>query len=187
MLKIKKPKKMIFFIMLILLSSFVISTTQFDLLDYPMPFVVNGSSGNTLIIVGENAKAEDMMGAVEIANSLGLKIDSELFVLDTQINSVKESNAIVVGGPCVNMAAAELLGFPNNCDDGFSSGKAKIKLFHGLDGQGDNVALLVAGYSAMDTRLACSVLSHYEEYAFSGEEIETAGSVLNDIAINPFN
>ncbi len=184
MLQIKKSKKMIFFVMLILLSSFVISTRQFDLLDYPIPFVVNGSSGNTLIIVGENSKAEDTLGAIEIANSLELNISSELIVLDTQIRSVKESNAIVVGGPCVNIAAAELLGFPDNCDNGFYSGKSKIKLFQGMEGQNGNVALLVAGYSAMDTRLACSVLSNYKDYNFNGKEIETAGSILNDMVLN---
>ncbi|MDD5087045.1 MAG: hypothetical protein PHV16_04805 [Candidatus Nanoarchaeia archaeon] len=183
MVLVKKTKKLIFFVMLILLPSFVISISSFDLSDYPKPFVFDSVSLNTLIIVGENAKAEDMIGAVEIANSLGLNISSELIVLDTQIKSVKENNAIVVGGPCVNMAAAELMGFPVNCDDGFYPGKAKIKLFQGLSGQKNNTALLVAGYSAMDTKLACGVLSRYKEYKLEGKDIETSGSILNDIIL----
>jgi hypothetical protein len=183
MVLFEKSKKITFFIILILFSSFVLSLKNFDLSDYPEPFVVN-SSFNTLIIVGENSKAGDTIGAVEIATSLGAAVNQDIVVLDTNIDSVKKTNAIVVGGPCVNIAAAELLGFPHVCDDGFEPGKAKIKLFQGLEGQRENVALLVAGYSVMDTKIACSVLSHYEDYSFDGKEIETAGSVLNDITLN---
>jgi hypothetical protein len=60
----------------------------------------------------------------------------------------------------------------------------QIKLFQGLKGQEDNVALLVAGYSVYDTTMACQILSNYKDYNLSGNEIETAGSILNGFAIN---
>jgi hypothetical protein len=36
----------------------------------------------------------------------------------------------------------------------------------------DNVAMLVAGYAAADTRNACAVVSNYQDYALAGSEME---------------
>ena len=79
-------------------------------------------------------------------------------------------NMIVVGGTCVNTIAAELLGNPTNCVEGFEAGKATLKFF---DRKG-KAALLVAGYDAQDTLNAAYVLAqHGKKYA---EEFKT----LND-------
>ncbi len=56
-------------------------------------------------------------------------------------------NLIVVGGPCANAVASKLMGSPANCAAGFEEGKAIVKLY---DTGAGNVALLVAGYSALD-------------------------------------
>lgn len=78
-----------------------------------------------------------------------------LAVLDTDV-SVDSDNLIVVGGPCVNDIAAELLGSnPNDCAEGFVDGMAMIRAFE----TGGHVAVLVAGYSADDTVRASRVLA----------------------------
>lgn len=84
---------------------------------------------------------------------------------------------IVVGGPCANTVAAELMGNPSDCAAGFTEGKAMIKLFS------DKNALLVAGYSGKDTQGASRVLANYKDYAFSGTELEVTTTNLNSLSV----
>ena len=155
-----------------------------DLSDYPFPFISNQLS-DSIIIVGENAKIEDGICATNLVTSLGPGMTYEMIVLDTEVEDIKAQDVIIVGGPCVNVVAAEIMGWPLKCDQDFEPGKAKIKLFKGLEGQGDNVALLVAGYAAADTTIAGAVLSNYKDYDLKGNELEVAGTVLNDVVIEP--
>jgi len=100
--------------------------------------------------------------------------------LDSEVTSVTAQNLIVVGGPCVNTVAAELLGNPADCTEGFTAGKARIKLFEHANG---NVAMLVAGHSGADTRLAGSLIANrWEE--LSGMEVEVEGTTYSDATIS---
>lgn len=100
-------------------------------------------------------------------------------------------NVILVGGPCANLAAAAVLGVtdPATCTSGFSEGHAKIKLIQGMTGQGNNVALLVAGMSAWDTRRAARVLSQADNYKdkLQGTEVDVVGvgQSFTDITVSP--
>jgi len=88
---------------------------------------------------------------------------------------------IVVGGSCANTVAAELMGNPADCTEGFTEGKAMIKLYSSQN------ALLVAGYSGKDTQGASRVLSNYMDYAFSGTELEVITTNLNSLSVNKVN
>ncbi len=176
----KGIKNIIFFCIaaLVILTASALAIKNLDLEYYPKQFVSEGLL-NSIIIVGENAKTGDMIGAIDIATSLGPPFELGLIVLDTEINNIKEQNIIIVGGPCVNIAAAEIMGYPAKCDQDFEPGKAKIKLFDNRN----NVALLVAGYAVDDTTMACRVLVNYDDYELAGNEIEVAGTVLDDFII----
>jgi hypothetical protein len=101
-----------------------------------------------------------------------------LAILDTDAPALG-SKMIVVGGPCVNTVAAALMGNPATCTEGFTPGKAIIKLF------ADKNALLVAGYNAQDSQGACYVLADYEDYSLKGTEVEVVVADLNTITVNP--
>ncbi|MBU4284471.1 MAG: hypothetical protein KKA61_02135 [Nanoarchaeota archaeon] len=176
----KGIKNIIFFCIaaLVIFTVSALATKNLDLADYPKPFI-KGEVLNSIIIVGENAKTGDMIGAIDIATSLGPPFESGVIVLDTQIDNIKEQNIIIVGGPCVNTAAAEIMGWPLKCDQDFEPGKAKIKLFD----NGNNVALLVAGYAVDDTTIACRLLANYDDYDITGNEIEVAGTILDGFII----
>ncbi|MDO9592905.1 MAG: hypothetical protein Q7I98_06935, partial [Erysipelotrichaceae bacterium] len=103
--------------------------------------------------------------AVEVVDAT--KLDSEVVT--------GSKNMIVVGGPCVNSVAAELLDNPVKCTEGFAPGQARIKLFE----VGDTVAMLVAGYSGADTRLAGQFIAHRAS-ELSGEEVVIEGTTYND-------
>ena len=108
------------------------------------------------------------------------KLDSEVAGQETN------QNMIVVGGPCINTAAAKLMGSDSPlCGEasGISAGSAVIQLFQ----NGDNVAMLVAGYEAAQTRLACNVVVNYDSAdiapSFTGTGIEVTGTSLTDLEI----
>lgn len=102
--------------------------------------------------------------------------------LDSEVASVTAQNLIVVGGPCVNTVAAELLANPADCTEGFTPGKARVKLFQHVNG---NVAMLVAGYSGADTRLAGKVIANTDKVTKAGgEEVEIEGTTYSDAVVS---
>ncbi len=100
--------------------------------------------------------------------------------LDSEIGSASAQNLVVVGGPCVNTVAAELLGNPAECTQGFTPGKARVKVFEHANG---NVAMLIAGYSGADTRLAGKVVAHRAS-ELTGSEVEVEGTTYSDATIS---
>jgi len=81
--------------------------------------------------------------------------------LASEVSDIKNVNSIIVGGPCANAAAATVMGNPADCTKGFTPGEGRIELFAQT---GDNVAMLVAGYAALDTRNAAQVVANHNDY-----------------------
>jgi len=105
-------------------------------------YVTSGATTSATSADGTLTKVEVVVGATK---------------LDNEITDVSAQNLIVVGGPCVNTVAMELLGNPVDCTEGFMAGKARVKLFE--DETTGKMAMLVAGYTGPDTRLAGSFIS----------------------------
>jgi len=103
--------------------------------------------------------------------------------LDRDIADVGAQNLIVVGGPCANTVAAALMGNPADCAEGFQEGEGIIKLYEASSGK---VAVLAAGYSAMDTRRVTRVLANYKDYAanLKGSEVVVKGTSFADISVS---
>ncbi len=91
--------------------------------------------------------------------------------LASEVSDVKAQDAILVGGPCANAAAADAMGNPADCAAGFEEGKGLIQLVEHSNGK---VAMIVAGYSADDTRNAATVIANYADYALSGAKMEVS-------------
>ena len=89
-------------------------------------------------------------------------VASVMVVLDTEVASVASKNLIIVGGSCINSAAASLVGGaycgPSwTTATGVGSGQFLIKAYtSGI--AGNDFALLVAGYEAADTTNAATFL-----------------------------
>jgi len=108
------------------------------------------------------------------------KIEVGATKLASEIADVGAQNLILVGGPCANAAAAEAKGNPADCTAGYEAGKGLIEL---MDTGAGNVALLVAGYSAADTRAATTVVANYGDYELTGTamEVVTATSTVKEV------
>jgi len=104
-------------------------------------------------------------------------------ILDTSldVDSLADKNLIVVGGPCVNWVAAHFYGNPENCAEGFLQGRGQIQLFR----NGKGIVMVVAGYSADDTRTAANILSHYQDYYsnFIGTNLRVSSAWISEIKV----
>jgi len=90
--------------------------------------------------------------------------------LDTEVTAKTAQPLILVGGPAVNRLTAEALGldYPTYgaqlpASLGLTEGVGLIKLVENAFG-GNNVALVVAGWEAQNTRDAANVLKDYTSY-----------------------
>lgn len=170
-------KQFIFLFILCLIPSVFAA----DLSNFPNMFL----NQQTRIIVGKSASVEDSIGAIDIATTLQNEMgkDKKLkgAVMDTEISNLESQNSIVVGGPCMNSAAAKLMGYPENCMEGFELGKGFIRLYEFDNG---NYALLAAGTLAVDTRRVTRVLSNYNRYQLTGNQMEVTKLDINNIRIN---
>jgi len=125
------------------------------------------------IVIGSEAAAEDNIAAIDLAGKF--KIETvEDFEVDLN------QNLIVLGGPCVNTVAFDLMDSAY-CTEEFADGEGSVKLFK----NGEYYQLLVAGYNALDTRIAArSVVMHEEfEEEFNVNSLVTHGSSLDDVNV----
>lgn len=127
------------------------------------------------VTMGDVSATEGGAGVADKVNPIAVG----LAVLDKDAPAIGSDNLIVVGGPCANTVAAELMGNPESCVEGFTEGKAMIKAFGT-----DKVSILVAGYSAQDTLGASRVLADYKAYSLKGEAVEVVVADLKNIKVN---
>jgi hypothetical protein len=100
-----------------------------------------------VIVKGTTASTSSSGGSVVVN-----PIPSSASVLAEEITSATAQNLIVVGGPAVNPLAASVFAL-TSAD--FTPNEAMVRLAD----NGANVALLVAGYSAVDTRNAAEAVT----------------------------
>lgn len=135
---------------------------------------VGPASAGTTTAGSEGSVTTEAVNAINVGAAI-LDIDAA--------GLVGSHNLIVVGGPCVNSVASQLLGKPNDCKTGFTQGSAMIKEFQNPNG---TVSLLVAGYSGQDSLLASHVLANYAQYQgqLVGNEVVVSGTTLQNVAIS---
>lgn len=105
-----------------------------------------------------------------------------LGVLDTDA-TLGSKPMIIVGGPGANTIAAEFLGNPTREQilETFTAGKALIKY------DDAKKAMLVAGWDKQETLGAAYVVSKYDNYDFTGDELEVVVTDLSNIEVNAVN
>jgi len=100
--------------------------------------------------------------------------------LASEVSDVSMYNAIVVGGPCANPIAASLLGNPDPCYESVPENKSLVKLFEHTNG---NVALLINGRTALNTRQGARAVATGAIGKVSGMEAEVTGTTLADVTV----
>jgi hypothetical protein len=155
-------------------------------------FEVNGEDAPNVQIAYPSEQVEALVYVLggEVSSSTSVSGNSAsqvnvlpvgIAVLDREV-SYDDDNMIVVGGPCANTVAAELLGNPSDCAEGFSEGMGMIQSFD----TGDNYAILVAGFSARDTVESSRVLALAATEtvpSLEGTSVEVVIAGANDISV----
>ena len=143
-------------------------------------FNINGDESDfkvNVVIAGPGATTE-----TTASNSTGLVPVMKA----SELGSLKATkNLVVIGGSAINSIAAELLGLPfptYGTSDAWknatnvSENMAIIKLFSGTESLGTGkIALLVAGYEALDTQIAADYLT----------KVGSVNKMLNTTTTNP--
>ncbi|MBI4440114.1 hypothetical protein HY638_04035 [Candidatus Woesearchaeota archaeon] len=131
-----------------------------DLSSFPELFLgeLGGKTvANTIIVVGRKAPAKDVISATIIAGTLNELVEKEdnraMTVLDDEVSSVLDRNAIVIGNPCDNPKAKELMKI-SDCNADLENKKAMIKLYE----NNGFVQMLIVGYDADGTYKAAQKL-----------------------------
>ncbi len=130
-----------------------------------------------VVTAGDFQKQEVTTGTTEKVNQLSVGISKLASEVADNLDSF---DAIVVGGPCANTAAFELLGKPADCTEGFAAGKAVVRLFQHSNGR---AALLVAGFAADDTRRAGKAVASGQLASVSSDQAEVSGTKLTDFTV----
>jgi S-layer protein (TIGR01564 family) len=98
--------------------------------------------------------------------------------LASEVADITQYNAIVVGGPCANPIAAQLMGNPEPCWESIAKGVAKV-----YEHANGNVALLAAGRSGQDTRRVARALATGQIASVNSMEAEISGTTMTDISV----
>jgi len=114
-------------------------------------------------------------------------IVSPVAKLDSSLTSTEKAakNLIVVGGPCVNSIAADALGltYPTcGADSTVPENAAMIKVMDDKFATGLKV-VLVAGWTASDTRLASDVLQNYDQATVSSKLVGKSSVTVSGTSV----
>ncbi|PIN69686.1 hypothetical protein COV93_04465 [Candidatus Woesearchaeota archaeon CG11_big_fil_rev_8_21_14_0_20_43_8] len=160
------------------------SSSPTDADDLALTLVLNQLEAQVFVTFGDSiTTTETAIPGSPIGSEMIERIDIGAAVLDKEVKDLWAQNLIIIGGPCANLVAQEVMGVTlEKCAEDFESGKAKVRLFENKG----KVALLVAGYSAMDTRSATQVISDYDKYTeeLAGQEVIISAEDPTDIKIS---
>jgi hypothetical protein len=154
----------------VLMNGSSVGTKDMDLMNYDGVVIKDPeSNGNNDKVVLE-VPSEMVYAEVAVAGGDGITTSTSgalgnVIVMDSEVSSVASKNLVIVGGSCINSAAANVLtGGSAACGDAFTAatgvgvGEWVIKSVADAYTSG-KMALVVAGYEAADTTAAATYLT----------------------------
>ncbi len=144
------------------------------------------------VAVGSNPQFGEATS--EVMRDVVIPVTTDVAKLDTEIGNYEKQNydLIVVGGPCVNKIAAELLGdasvYENHpaCDNLFTSiageNAAIVKVFPNVFAKG-KTAVLVAGWNRDATKKAAMMLQSGELDSYNVSAVKITDSTVEELTV----
>ncbi|MBW3002531.1 hypothetical protein KY338_05225 [Candidatus Woesearchaeota archaeon] len=151
------------------------SSTQAEDLtaEYPL-----SQRGARVFVTGGQVSVADVVGGGTSEQIQPIQLGTAK--LASEIADITQWNAIVVGGPCANPIAAQLMGNPDPCWESIPENKAIVKLYTHANGR---VALLVAGRTAKNTRQGCRAVATGQVTSVAGTSAMVSGTSLTDTTV----
>lgn len=151
-------------------------------IEYPLAQILP----QVFVTFSKTVTVEGGAGTITVEKPQRIEIGSA--VLASQVSDPTAVNIISVGGSCINSVTAEIMGlsYPAcGADSGLAEGEGIVKAYE----NGDNVALVVAGWEAEDTTRATRVLADYKTYQESGQlvgsEVKVTGTSVSEFTVTP--
>lgn len=133
-------------------------------------FFVQNDKFRAKYVVGEKSPSLDVISATVISTSLAkfenLTTAIGTSTLDIEISDITIYNAIVIGSPCENRAAMQLMGDPDPCSKDLGGSVGYIKLFE----NNGKVQLLITGLDEKDRHSAAKYLAGANLSNLTGHE-----------------
>ena len=143
---------------------------KYDLANFPAGFIKNGQP-NGIIVVNDDMFNEDKFQRAVLDLYTATQVSNQPIKLVQEVVTVSRTNAIVIGNPCVNSLAYEIISVKSpNCKEGFIDGKGVVMTHITRFG---NINILIAGGTTDDTIKAINVLADYRsnKNVLKGEEV----------------
>ncbi|HLC46563.1 MAG TPA: hypothetical protein VJI75_02370 [Candidatus Nanoarchaeia archaeon] len=133
-------------------------------------------------IIGRKSPSKDIVTVLNLKSLfMKEKLETGDAIMDNEATDYKSKNYFVVGSPCNNTIAAELLksyiAKAGSCHI-FRQGEAWIRIIPTSD---KNYAVYFGGDNAVDTEKAAMALGNYNYYALHGDKVKIEGSVESPI------
>ncbi len=166
--------KKTYFTIIIFLFLGIIAVEGIDISDYPHMFV-SGTTFQPTYVIGDEAPSLDVVSATIISTAIAQYPQYDVKIgtskIASEIINIKKINAIVIGNPCINSAAAELEGNPTFCYQGLEGGRGYVKIFS----NNGKYQLLITGISAEDRKAMAEFLAEkdLEDLAVTEYSIST--------------
>lgn len=172
-------------------------TLSYDLSDFPKSFIEN-EKFNAVGTIGAKSASSDVITITDLFTTLAKNHNIRPYkslgcpegtvcinlpranydlILDEDLIDLSQ-NIISVGGPCANNITAQIMDLPttwHECAFGFQEGIGRIKLYN----KWNKTQIIIAGYTAEDTKKATKVLENYNNFNLSGYEERISGNVNN--------
>jgi len=144
-------------LIIVIATLMTITVNAATISDFPRMFARNNNF-TAIYVIGEEAPALDVVSATVISTSLArhnLTTAIGTSRLDTEVGDITLHDAIIIGSPCENRAAAQLEKNPSPCNTNLSGSAAYIKLFE----NSGKKQLLITGLTAEDRHQAARYLA----------------------------
>jgi len=144
-------------------------TDDAEVVTIEYPLIQRGA--NVFITMGDTKTTKSKSG--EVCTVADIELNN---LLDSEVTDPTDYNLILVGGPCANTLVGQIAGFPSCQGWTAQPGEAIIQLAE----NGENVAMLIAGTDAADTRAAAKVIANYDENAedLTGMKVMVSGGQI---------
>ncbi|MBS3149943.1 hypothetical protein J4455_04620 [Candidatus Woesearchaeota archaeon] len=149
---------------------------NFDLKDYPEPFILNAKFNDYALVVSTSGLNGEIIVGADIQSGLVPYVNEKFPSPYTtrQISSVEGKNVILIGNPCTNKLIAEVKNIEfksSNCDAFINDGETILELYDSLDDK--HVILLVMAKNDNDYKKAGLFLKYWEEHKdkFKGNKL----------------
>lgn len=165
-------------------------TSGYGINDFPKPFISfygKDNPNNPCIVVGKTPPAIEIVSSFtniyHVISSLynsstpcnswvscERRIGEPCVKLDDEIPDWKNRNIVSIGGPCANRITAQIMNLSTTwpeCANDFENGTGRLITYN----KWNKTQLIVAGYSAEDTKNVAEVLINYKKHNLSGENL----------------